>query len=51
MKPNEMKAEITRLNGKATAILSGSRSCTDQKDGQEMESSGNSEVLNPILLQ
>ncbi|XP_009766521.1 uncharacterized protein LOC107769072 isoform X4 [Nicotiana tabacum] len=48
MKPNEMKAEITRLNGKATAVLSGSRSCTDQEDGQEMESSGNSKVLNPI---
>nr|XP_033515417.1 kinesin-like protein KIN-6 isoform X10 [Nicotiana tomentosiformis] len=39
MKPNEMKAEITRLNGKATAVLTGSRSCTDQEDGQEMESS------------
>ncbi|XP_019227109.1 PREDICTED: kinesin-like protein KIN-6 isoform X4 [Nicotiana attenuata] len=48
MKPNKMKAEITCLNGKATAVLSGSRSCTDQGDGQEMESSGSSKVLNPI---
>nr|XP_033515419.1 kinesin-like protein KIN-6 isoform X12 [Nicotiana tomentosiformis] len=44
MKLIEMKAEITDLNGKATAVLSGSHSCTDQEYGQEEESSGNSVV-------
>ncbi|XP_070038757.1 kinesin-like protein KIN-6 isoform X8 [Nicotiana tomentosiformis] len=39
MKLIEMKAEITDLNGKATAVLSGSHSCTDQEYGQEEESS------------
>lgn len=39
---NEMKAESTHWNGKATAVLSGSGSCTDQDCKREEESSGNS---------
>lgn len=48
---NEMKAESTRWNGKATAVLSGPGSCTDQDCEREKGSSGNSKILNPVHLQ